>query len=224
MRTMLVLTAAFIAFRSEAAEQRIPLPDLIGLYELSTFNDQSTDPPNKRTASVQTGIPILDYRGLRIEFAGSIFSGAAVGDGVVRQPVAVPLRGSFAPSVMVGNWGLRWLFVAEEVDGPLEKIFDFPGAFELPFLPSIDYFDPSITLSLSPSTYSFTDINYVDGPAWPIVLPDVRGINITTPMRGEITSAFLVVQYVPEPASFVLFCLGVAALVFIPARRKPHGR
>jgi len=52
----------------------------------------------------------------------------------------------------------------------------------------LDYFDPSITLSLSPSTYSFTDINYVDGPAWPIVLPDVRWIYITTPIRGDLPS------------------------------------
>ncbi len=213
MRTILILAAICVTSAAPAAELRIPLPDLIGIYELSTFENQTpTDPPSQRTTYIQTGIAVSDFRGLQVELTGSVLSGAAVGDGVFRQPVATPLRGSFAPSFLLGNFGLSWLFVAEEVDGPYSRVCEFPGSFDYPFAPPVVNFDPLMTLSLSPSTFSFTNINYIEVPSEPIVLPDVRGIDITNPMRGEITSAYLVVQFVPEPTSFVLLCIGTAVL------------
>jgi hypothetical protein len=213
MRTILILAAACVTSAAEAAERRIPLPDLVGSYELSTFENQSAaDPPSQRTTHLQTGIAVSDFRGLRVELTGSILSGAAVGDGVFRQPVATPLRGSFAPSFLLGDFGLSWISVAEHMDGPYSEVYEFPGSFAYPFTPDVVNFDPLITLSLSPSTFSFTNINYIEVPTEAIVLPDVRGIDITTPMLGEITSAYLVVQFIPEPSSFVLLCIGTAAL------------
>jgi hypothetical protein len=213
MRTILVFAAACVTFAAEGAERRIPLPDLLGNYELSTFENQpAADPPNQRATHIQTGIPISNFRGLRVELTGSILSGAAVGDGVFRQPVATPLRGSFAPSFSLGDFGLSWLFVAEQMDGRYSEVYEFPRSFDYPFAPDVVNFDPLMTLTLSPSTFSFTNINYIEVPTEPITLPDTRGIDITNPMLGEIISAYLVVQYIPEPASFVLLCIGAAAL------------
>jgi hypothetical protein len=213
MRAVSLLAMGFITFPAAGAELRIPIPDLAGIYELSSFEDQPlADPPRERTVLIRTALPISDIRGLRVELTGSIFSGEVVGDGVFREEVAAPFRGSFAPSFMLGDFGLSWLFVAEEPDGPLQSVFEFPGRFDYPFVPEVANFDPLITLSLTPGTFSFTNINYIDVPSEPIVLPDVRGILITTPMRGEISSAFLIVQYVPEPASSVLLLVGGAVL------------
>jgi hypothetical protein len=224
MRSILVLAIICISSAAGADELRIPLSELIGEYQLSTFDFFTiTFPPSYRLAPVETGIPISEILGFRLELVGSIFGGSVVGDGVIREPVAAPLRGSFAPLISFQSWGISQ-FVGEEPDGPFEKILDFPGELPKPEGYDPKNFAPYIQLSLLPKSDSFFDIDYIDVPSGPITLPALQGMNITNPMHGEITLAFLVVQFVPEPPGWVLLSFVGAFVMGGRARSSPFGR
>ena len=230
MRLSLLVAVAFLATPAAAAEIRIAIPALAGDYQLISFDlpQHSTLPPSTRLAQIETGIPISQVVGFSIELTGTIASGVAVGDGFFRESRTIPLRGAFAPYLSLGDFHISQLAVSAENDGPLYQLLEFPGSLSYPHGPDVAVFDPIITLALAPTTYSFTDVNYIDVPTYPIALPDTRGINVIEPMVGQIASASIVISFVPEPATAMLALPTLAVVAslrrslaaFRPARRQ----
>jgi hypothetical protein len=219
---MIILISIMVALTRpvNGGQIRMPLPELVGSYELSDFTEPWPDVslPRGRTVQIETHLFKDQVWRLSLELSGEIEFGSAVGDGIFRETLSVPLTGLFASSYRLGNWRAKQFAPPPDPEGEFEKLVKLPGTapYGPPYSASVP-FEPEITVELSPWTFGFINVPYVTVPNSSITLPDTDGILVTTPMRGEITSAILILDWhlIPEPSGIVLLGLGLLSVLSI---------
>src|SRR3972149_5754430 len=175
-----------------SGEVRIPLPELVGSYELNDFSLLPFDvmPPRGRSTQIQTGIFLEQVEQFSIELTGVITFGEVTGDGIVRQSVLAPLRGTLSPSLSIGGSAIVLYGEVEaaeaQAEGAIHRLVTFPVSEVAP--PATEPpFDLVITVWLTSGT--LTEIPYVVPPPPPLFVPDTNGVLIAMPLRAEVTSA-----------------------------------
>ncbi len=185
----------------------IDLPELLGDYSRSDFDG---GPENSRTATIETLFRIDQVQSAVLYLSGTISPGSVRGDGIQREPITVPMSGTFGFSLAIGDYHYLDSVPAggvpfseqREYTGPFNDVVIMPGE-QCPFIFQI-YF------GLGPNPFPPDDLpGWLIPPSGPFTLWS-DGLEFVTPITGTITEARLVLEGtgLPEPATLSLLALG----------------
>ena len=215
MKSGKIVSLAVLALLAAAASPAwagtcsFDLPELLGDYSYSEF---TTGLVTNRTARIETLFRTDQVQTAVLYLSGTLSPGSVRGDGIQREPITVPMSGSFEFSVFAGDYNYMDSVPAggvpfsEQVQytGPFNGMVIMPGE-PCPFIFQI-YF------GLGPITFSPDDLPgwLIPPPGLPVLTPWSDGLEFVTPITGTITEARLVLEGpgVPEPATLSLLALG----------------
>jgi hypothetical protein len=226
MRKLLPLLFATVMTAPAVAETvRIPLPDLLGRHTLDDLGFQSFERPEFSTEIDRALLPsgALSYR---LEWSGTLTAGRVIGDGTIRESVERLLQGSFIPNLTGSGESFA------RFPTPLTAFGSFKETWQLERLPGqfIDWIDVG---SPPPSNHLSISLNFVPdyltlGDSIPFFLPPVNGegryasdgLILLEPIQAEIASAELVIEAIPEPATFGIAVLAISLSTAIAVFRS----
>jgi len=196
------------------------LPELLGQHHY----DGSEQTPFGRVAHVNTSFGFYSIAEAKVVVEGSVTSGTAHGDGILREPLefvlepSVSAHPSFARSISFSTEPVIGAFRIEEVYSdpfwpeitPLPNPAGYPPvSFYVPFFVGLNEFSTDFPPRLKPAK-----------PGELIFATD--GMIVDEPIVANVTTAYILLSgpdIVPEPASGAIFVSVLVAGIFACRQR-----
>ena len=201
----ILLGAALLALARNANADTITvdLPELLGSYvysDLTTFGVTAIGA--RKSVAVPLGANTLEATNARVVICGYVSPGLVRGDGVLRSAQEAALRGGFTVGFSYNASGMFYqnAELQHAVDGAFGRERQVAG----PFGPML-----WIDLDLLPEDWSGSLPGIIGAvPEGGILWSE--GLQLLSPLTGNITDAYLVLEGppVPEPATLSLLALG----------------